>query len=819
MAHELETRVLLECAEDPALRTLDGYKRLVGGYATLEKAYREMEQDEVLKELEDSGLRGRGGAGFSMGKKASFLPRGEMAKYLCCNADESEPGAFKDRELMQRNPHQLIEGIAIAALAADAGHAFIFIRGEYDLQADILDAAVAEAYEAGYLGTNILGCHRDLELVVHRGAGAYICGEETALLDALEGKRGNPRLKPPFPAVQGLYGGPTLINNVETLSNVPRIVAKGADWFKGFGTEQSPGTKVVSISGGVRRPGNYEVELGIPTRELIFGLAGGPEPGHEIKAFYPGGSSSPVLTPAEARPPLFVRGDGGSGIDARLRLDHRRRRPRLDPAHGAAHGALLPPRVLRQVRPLPRGHQLDGEDAGAGGARRGDADGPRHHQLGPGEHHGPLPLRARRLDGDAGQRHGPQVPPRVRGSDGERRLAARRRRAARRRPRPGGDSGGVDMSADKAREVSLTIDGREVTAIEGEMLHDAARKGDVEIPVFCYEPKLGDPVGACRMCLVEIEGIPKLQTSCSTPVREGMVVHTRTEQVKHAQSAVVEFLLVNHPLDCPVCDKGGECPLQDITQGWGPGKSRVIDEKRHFEKPIELSPLVAIDRERCILCYRCVRFSQEVSEDDQLQLLERGDRTFVGTFDDRPYVAPFHGNITDICPVGALTNYTYRFRARPWDIEEAGSVCTLCPSQCNVSFTIRDEKVKRVLDPRQRRGRRRLDLRPRPLRLRDVRRRAAGRRAAAEGRRGGRAGSRRSRRRRAGCAGPAPARSPRSSATPPTRRATWSSDCCARRSAPRTSTPAPRAAPAARRWSGSRSPSSRPRSATSTTPT
>ncbi|HEX5374991.1 MAG TPA: NADH-quinone oxidoreductase subunit NuoG, partial [Solirubrobacterales bacterium] len=247
------------------------------------------------------------------------------------------------------------------------------------------------------------------------------------------------------------------------------------------------------------------------------------------------------------------------------------------------------------------------------------------------------------------------------------------------------------------KEISLIIDGREVRATEGEMLHDAAKRGDVEIPVFCYEPKLGEPVGACRMCLVEIEGIPKLQTSCSTPVRDGMVVHTRTDQVKHAQSAVVEFLLVNHPLDCPVCDKGGECPLQDISYGWGPGKSRMTDQKRHFEKPVELSPLVAIDRERCILCYRCVRFSQEVSEDEQLQLLERGDRTFVGTFDDRPYVSPFHGNITDLCPVGALTSYTYRFRARPWDIEQAGSVCTLCPSQCNVSFTVRDEQVKRVI--------------------------------------------------------------------------------------------------------------------------
>jgi NADH-quinone oxidoreductase subunit F len=234
-----------------------------------------------------------------MGKKVSFLPHGNETKYLCCNADESEPGAFKDRELMQRNPHQLIEGIVIASYAAGISHAFIFIRGEYDRQADILDDAVAEAYEAGYLGQNILGSGHNLDLTVHRGAGAYICGEETALLDALEGKRGNPRLKPPFPAVQGLYGGPTLINNVETLSNVSHIVANGADWFKSFGTEQSPGTKVVSISGRVKRPGNYEVELGVKLRDLIYGLAGGPLDGHEIKAFYPGGSSSPVLTPAE----------------------------------------------------------------------------------------------------------------------------------------------------------------------------------------------------------------------------------------------------------------------------------------------------------------------------------------------------------------------------------------------------------------------------------------------------------------------------------------------------------------------------------------
>jgi NADH-quinone oxidoreductase subunit G len=253
------------------------------------------------------------------------------------------------------------------------------------------------------------------------------------------------------------------------------------------------------------------------------------------------------------------------------------------------------------------------------------------------------------------------------------------------------------MPRPEEKTIQLTIDGREIKAVEGTMLVDAAKQGDVEIPYFCYEPKLGNPVGACRMCLVEIEGIPKLQTSCSTPVKDGMVVHTQTDRVRHAQNAVVEFLLVNHPLDCPVCDKGGECPLQDITFGWGLGRSRFIEPKRHFQKPLELSPLVAIDRERCILCYRCVRFSQEISEDYQLIFAERGAHSFVTTFDGHPYVAPFSGNIIELCPVGALTSRPYRFRARPWDIESAGGVCTLCPSQCNVTFTVRDEKVMRVL--------------------------------------------------------------------------------------------------------------------------
>jgi NADH-quinone oxidoreductase subunit F len=286
--------LLFKGIDEPGLNTLAVYERR-GGYESLRRAL-QMPPEAVLNELKASGLRGRGGAGFAMGTKASFLPQGAMDKYLVCNADESEPGTFKDRELMQKNPHMLIEGIVIAAHAAGINRSFIYIRGEYAQQADILDAAIAEAREAGYLGERILGSDLSLTLVLHRGAGAYICGEETGLLDSLEGKRGNPRLKPPFPANQGLYQGPTLINNVETLSTVPAIIRMGGDEYAKLGVANSTGTKLVSVSGHVQRPGNYEIELGVPSREIIYGLAGGPPEGRSVKCWFPGGSSSPVLT-------------------------------------------------------------------------------------------------------------------------------------------------------------------------------------------------------------------------------------------------------------------------------------------------------------------------------------------------------------------------------------------------------------------------------------------------------------------------------------------------------------------------------------------
>ncbi len=290
----MSEKLLFKDIDEPGLNTLAVYEAR-GGYASLRKAL-QMAPEDVLKELEASGLRGRGGAGFAMGKKVSFLPKGAIDKYLVCNADESEPGTFKDRELMQKTPHMLLEGLIIASYAAGTSRSFIYIRGEYVQQADVLDAALAEAGAAGYVGDRILGSAHSLSLVIHRGAGAYICGEETGLLDSLEGKRGNPRLKPPFPANQGLYQGPTLINNVETLSTVPAIMRMGGAEYAKLGTETSTGTKLVSISGHVQRPGNYEIELGIPSREIIYGLAGGPPEGRQIKCWFPGGSSAPVLT-------------------------------------------------------------------------------------------------------------------------------------------------------------------------------------------------------------------------------------------------------------------------------------------------------------------------------------------------------------------------------------------------------------------------------------------------------------------------------------------------------------------------------------------
>jgi NADH-quinone oxidoreductase subunit G len=253
------------------------------------------------------------------------------------------------------------------------------------------------------------------------------------------------------------------------------------------------------------------------------------------------------------------------------------------------------------------------------------------------------------------------------------------------------------MSATQVETVTLEVDGREVVVPKGTPLVLAAASSGIEIPIFCYEPRLGPAVGACRMCMVEVEGMPKLQAACTMTATDGMKVHTSNERASDAQKAVLEFLLINHPLDCPVCDKGGECPLQDLTFRYGPGNTRFRLPKRTYDKPIPVSPLIALDRERCILCYRCTRFSADVAEDELLIALERGSRSIIATFEERAYASPFSGNVTELCPVGALTTTGYRFKARPWEIDNVPTVCGLCPTGCNTWATVREDRVRRVL--------------------------------------------------------------------------------------------------------------------------
>jgi NADH-quinone oxidoreductase subunit F len=291
--------LLLRHRDIPDINKLDVYVKN-GGFESFKKAVTAMQPGQVMDEVKASGLRGRGGAGFPTGVKWSFIPKGVFPTYVVANADESEPGTFKDREIMEGNPYQFLEGVAIACYAIQSNAGYVYLRGEFQQLALQLDACLAEMEKAGFLGDNLFGTKYSLKIRTHLGAGAYICGEETSQLSSIEGGRGYPRLKPPFPAVEGVFRRPTVVNNVETLCNLPHIIERGADWFRSMGTEKSPGPKIFSVCGHVNRPGNYEVPLGTPLRTLLNEQAKGVRDGRRLKAVIPGGSSVPVLTADEA---------------------------------------------------------------------------------------------------------------------------------------------------------------------------------------------------------------------------------------------------------------------------------------------------------------------------------------------------------------------------------------------------------------------------------------------------------------------------------------------------------------------------------------
>ena len=594
--------------------------------------------------------------------------------------------------------------------------------------------ALNEAYAAGYVGRNILGTDFSVDIVMAWGAGAYVVGEETALIESLEGNRGMPRLKPPFfPAAVGLYGQPTIVNNVETLSNLPWLMTHGSTAYTAIGTETSPGTRLVAVSGHVQRPGVFEIVNGTTTfRDLIYGdeFSQGVRDGRGLKAFVPGGGSAPWFLPDQLDLPFEGKlvGAAGSmlGSGAIMVMDDATDIPEaaLTLCRFYAHescGKCTPCReggtwLERILQRIVNGHGAARGPRPAARGRRVDLPGdvPARSERAARHRGGAVPVQddddlLRRPVGVRTRALGAHpVPRRVRSQD----QAAPAHPGDRRRrwcvtesntPKPAESSAPVqaaeaattDPATKEAKDagavaptpdpdaVPITIDGRPFTARKGELLIAAAERAGTYIPRFCWHERMSS-VGMCRMCLVEVDSGrgPQITVSCMVTVAPDMKLDTQSATTKRMQEGVLELLLANHPLDCPVCDKGGECPLQDQAVSHGPGESRYVEEKRHFEKPIAISDLVHLDRERCILCDRCTRFADEVAGDPLIHFMQRGNNTQVMTFPDEPFSSYFSGNTVQICPVGALTAKPYRFKARPWDLTQVESTCTTCSVGC-----------------------------------------------------------------------------------------------------------------------------------------
>ena len=431
--------LLTKYIREPNSFTLDSYVQKQGGYQALKKALG-MTPDAVVDAVKASGLRGRGGAGFPTGMKWQFVDKkSPKPKYICCNADESEPGTFKDHVLMERNPHLLFEGCLIGCHAIGAKVAYIYIRGEFYHVQEVLEAELAKARAAGYLGKNILGTGFDCEIYVHRGAGAYEAGEETALIESLEGKRAQPRIKPPFPAVEGLYNCPTAVNNVETLCNVPLIIERGAEWFAKLGPEKNGGPKLFCISGHVKRPGTYEASMNVTLKELIYDekFAGGIRGGHQLKCVIPGGSSVPVLLPDQIDIPASFDGIAAGRLDPRLGRHHRHGRDDVHGVGGGEPAALLQARIVRQVHAVPRGRRLAVSPARQDRARRRPDARSRSAAVDREQHPGQDAVCLWRRRGDAGAVDHQDVPRGIRSAHPGRplhragALAVERSRAAR----------------------------------------------------------------------------------------------------------------------------------------------------------------------------------------------------------------------------------------------------------------------------------------------------------------------------------------------------------------------------------------------------
>ena len=509
-------------------------------------------------------------------------------------------------------------------------------------------------------------------------------------MESLEGKRGYPRIRPPFPAVVGLYGCPTVINNVETLSTVPAIIRGGGEWYAGLGTPRNGGTRLYSISGHINRPGIYELPLGFPLRRLIEEVAGGMKDGKKLKAVIPGGSSCPLLTANEIDVNMdydsvakigSMLGSGGTVIfdEDTCMVDLARRI-----MHFYAHescGWCIPCREgtawLRKM--LDRFHDGGGnpEDIDLISELSQNILGRSFCPLGDAAALPTISIvkKWRNEFEDHLQGKCLSSPPK----------SWQRRRFEHR---------STQMEQMPGKEIKFSLDGREITTAPGTLVIEAAKQQGIEVPSFCYYPGLSLQA-ACRMCLVEVEKMPKLQTACTLVATEGMVVKTDTPQVHGARKNMIEFLLSNHPLDCPVCDKGGECELQDMTFRYGLDKTRFIEEKLHTPEE-KWSPLVYYDAPRCILCFRCVRVCDEGMDVKALGVGARGVQSVILPNKPGELACEECGMCIDICPVGALTSGTYRYQTRPWEMTYVPEPCTHCSNGCKTTLSVRNNEILRA---------------------------------------------------------------------------------------------------------------------------
>ncbi len=628
----------------------------IGGYEALGRKILRREacrREQIIDEVKASGLRGRGGAGFPTGLKWSFMPRtAPMQKYLVCNSDESEPGTCHDRDILRYNPHALIEGMAIGGYCMGATVGYNYIRGEFMAEpVPRFEAALKEAYAAGLLGKNLQGSGVDFDLYSYVGAGAYICGEETALLESLEGKQGKPRFKPPFPANFGLYGKPTTINNTLSYATVPAILRKGAKWFAELGVEERPAAPRSSRCPATSRsPATSRCRWASRSRSCSRS-AGGVRDGRKLKAVIPGGSSVPVVpgdeTMMDANDGLRLAAKAGSmlGTGAVIVMDETTCMVRVLERISRFYYA----ESCGQCTPCREGtgwlmRVMERLVAGEAGIEDLDM----------------LVDVANKIEGhticafgDAAawpvQSFMKHYRPRVRVHD---RARPQHRRRIVARPRGASMS---SMSDDQHR--GRRVNGGELKARKGQMLIEVTDAAGIYVPRFCYHEKLSIAAN-CRMCLVEVEKAPKPMPACATPVAEGMKVFTRSPTAIAAQKATMEFLLINHPLDCPICDQGGECELQDLAMGFGRDVSRYAERKR-VVKDKNLGPLVSTDMTRCIHCTRCVRFGQEIAGIQELGTVGRGEHMQIGTYVEQSVDHELSGNIIDLCPVGALNNKPY----------------------------------------------------------------------------------------------------------------------------------------------------------------